>query len=63
MTEFEKELPKEQYDKVDKLCDLLADSYDIQNKEFFSYGVAFGILLIQETMDVFQTHTRKSPET
>lgn len=48
MSYFEQKLSKEDYEKLERLNDRLADSQNIQNKEQFKYGFAMGVLLMKE---------------
>ena len=47
---LEREL-KEDYEKLERLNDRLADSQNIQNKEQFKYGFAMGVLLMKEVYE------------
>ncbi|MCD7818302.1 MAG: hypothetical protein LUH07_04535 [Lachnospiraceae bacterium] len=51
MRKLEEKLSKEEYDMVEKVCDLLSVSQDIQNKEFFRYGLSMGLRLMREAYD------------
>lgn len=51
MSKLEKRLSKEDYDLVEEMCDLLSVSQDIQNKEFFRYGLSMGLQLMREAYD------------
>lgn len=42
---------KEDYEKLERLNDRLADSQNIQNKEQFKYGFAMGVLLMKEVYE------------
>lgn len=57
MEQLEKELTGEQFGKIDKVIDFLSDAHDMQNKEFFEYGMAFGMLLMQEATKILQIHS------
>lgn len=59
MEKLEKKLSGEQFSEIDKVCDLLSDAHDIQNREFFEYGLALGMLLMQEAMKVLQIHAQR----
>ena len=51
MSYFEQKLSKEDYEKLERLNDRLADSQNIQNKEQFKYGFAMGVLLMKEVYE------------
>lgn len=59
MEQLEKKLSGEQFAEIDKACDLLSDVQDMQNKEFFEYGLAFGMLFMQEAIKVLQIHSKR----
>ncbi|MCD7883511.1 MAG: hypothetical protein LUI87_07380 [Lachnospiraceae bacterium] len=48
MEKLEEKLDKEDYDLVEKVCDLLSVTQDIQNKEVFRYGLSLGLQLMWE---------------
>ena len=52
MRYFEQTLSKEDYEKLERLNDRLADSQNIQNKEQFKYGFAMGVLLMKEIYEL-----------
>ena len=51
MSYFEQKLSKEDYEKLERLNDRLADSQNIQNKEQFKFGFAMGVLLMKEVYE------------
>lgn len=51
MSKLEKRLSKEDYDLVEEMFDLLSLSQDIQNKEFFRYGLSMGLQLMREAYE------------
>ncbi|MCD8073828.1 MAG: hypothetical protein LUF27_02120 [Lachnospiraceae bacterium] len=51
MSKLEDRLSKEDYDLVEEMCDLLSVSQDIQNKEFFRYGLSMGLQLMREAYE------------
>ena len=56
MSYFEQKLSKEDYEKLERLNDRLADSQNIQNKEQFKYGFAMGVLLMKEVYALLENH-------
>lgn len=59
MEKLSKELPAKEYDRIEKLCDLVAYEDEFVNKECFRYGLGMGILLMQE---VYQLRYFKIPD-
>lgn len=59
MESLEKEWDREDYDKIEQLLDLKAEEYDLMNKECFRYGVAMGVLLMQEIYQVDYFHKQQ----
>ncbi|MCD7764163.1 MAG: hypothetical protein LUI14_13445 [Lachnospiraceae bacterium] len=59
MEKLEKELSGEQFGEIDKICDLLSDAQGMQNKEFFEYGLALGMLFMREAVEVLQIHSQR----
>ncbi|MCD7745164.1 MAG: hypothetical protein LUI13_07805 [Lachnospiraceae bacterium] len=51
MKKLEEKLDRDEYDMVEEVCDLLAISQDIQNKEVFRYGLSLGLRLMREASD------------
>ncbi|MCD8103485.1 MAG: hypothetical protein LUF35_00425 [Lachnospiraceae bacterium] len=52
METIEKKLGEEDFDLVEKVCDLLSVSQDIQNKEMFRYGLSLGLRLMREAHEL-----------
>ncbi|MCD7956672.1 MAG: hypothetical protein LUG93_13200 [Lachnospiraceae bacterium] len=52
MEKLEGKLDNEDYDLVEKVCDLLALVQDIQNKEMFRYGLSLGLRLMREAEEL-----------
>ncbi|MCC8044408.1 MAG: hypothetical protein LIP12_02775 [Clostridiales bacterium] len=52
MEKLEEKLTKEDYDLVEKVCDLLSITQDIQNKEMFRYGFSLGLRLMREAEEL-----------
>ena len=52
MAYFEQTLSKEDYDKLEKLNDHLADRQCLQTEEHFKFGFAMGVLLMKEIYEL-----------
>ena len=52
MAYFEQKLSKEDYDKLEKLNDHLADRQSLQTEEHFKFGFAMGALLMKEIYEL-----------
>lgn len=51
ISKLEGNLSKEDYAKMDKICDCLTDTQDIMCMEFFRLGLSMGLLLMKEAVD------------
>lgn len=50
-SEMEERLSKEDYAKLDEICDCMVDTQDIMCMEFFRLGLSMGLLLMKEAVD------------
>ncbi|MCD8013866.1 MAG: hypothetical protein LUG99_11955 [Lachnospiraceae bacterium] len=50
MEKLSEKLSAEDYDEIEKVCDMVVSEDDMVNKECFRYGFAMGLLLMQEAM-------------
>ncbi len=48
LSEFENQLSKEEYAKLNEICDCMIDCQDIMCLEFYRLGFSMGLLLMKE---------------
>jgi len=51
MIECEEKLSKEDYARLDEICDRMADCQDIMAREFFKLGFSMGLLMMKEAIE------------